>query len=126
MEQLSMNLGADRHDSMPRYWSVVSCPRCGGAVLIEHTAPDDPHAELLNAVPEHGAAGRADNVPEALREYYDDAIRVLEAVGACASDVDETTGRRALQYSTQVLRRLFEIPTDPAPPSGPVAQDEPE
>jgi hypothetical protein len=36
-------------------------------------------------------------------------IRVLEAVGAHASHVDKKTVRRALQFTTQVLRNLFEI-----------------
>jgi hypothetical protein len=42
---------------------------------------------------------------------HEDAIRVLEAVGAHASPVDKKTARRALQFTTQVLRNLFEIPS---------------
>jgi len=41
----------------------------------------------------------------------DEAIRVLEAVGAHTSHVDKKTARRALQFTTQVLRNLFEIPS---------------
>jgi uncharacterized protein (DUF2267 family) len=44
-------------------------------------------------------------------KYYEDVIRVLEAVGAHASHVDKKTARRALQFTTQVLRNLFEIPS---------------
>ena len=50
-----------------------------------------------------------ERVPDDVRKYYEDAIRVLEAVGAHASHVDKKTARRALQFTTQVLRNLFEI-----------------
>ena len=55
-----------------------------------------------------------EQVPDAVRPYYEDAIRVLEAVGARASHVDEKTARRALQFTTPILRNLFEIATGPA------------
>ena len=55
-----------------------------------------------------------ERVPDAVRPHYEDAIRVLEAVGARASHVDEKTARRALQFTTAILRNLFEIPTEPA------------
>jgi hypothetical protein len=126
MQHLSMNLSADRLGSTPRYWSVISCPRCGGAILIEHTPPNYPQAQLLNIVPEHGADVRVEHLPDDVRNYYEDAIRVLEAVGTHASHVDEKTARRALQFTTQVLRNLFEIPAERATPSEPESEDEPE
>jgi hypothetical protein len=55
-----------------------------------------------------------ERVPDAIRPHYEDAIRVLEAVGARASHVDEKTARRALQFTTPILRNLFEIPLGPA------------
>jgi len=55
-----------------------------------------------------------ERVPEAVRPHYEDAIRVLEAVRARASLVDEKTARRTLQFTTQILRKLFEIPPGPA------------
>jgi hypothetical protein len=55
-----------------------------------------------------------ERVPDAIRPYYEDAIRVLEAVGGRASHVDEKTARRALQFTTPILRNLFQIPTEPA------------
>ncbi len=55
-----------------------------------------------------------ERVPEAVRPHYEDAIRVLEAVGARASHVDPKTARRALQFTTPILRNLFEIPTERA------------
>jgi hypothetical protein len=126
MRHLAMNLSADRRGSTRRYWSVISCPRCGGAILIEHTPPNDPQPQLLKVVPEHGAHVRGEHLPDAVHEYYEDAIRVLEAVGVRASHVDEKTARRALQFTTQVLRNLFEIPAERATPSEPESEDEPE
>jgi hypothetical protein len=55
-----------------------------------------------------------DGVPDEVRPYYEDAIRVLEAVGARASHVDPKTARRALQFTTPILRNLFEVPAEPA------------
>lgn len=48
-----------------------------------------------------------------------DAVRKLGNVGAHASDetVDETSARRALRFTTQVLRNLFEIPEELNPTS---------
>ena len=126
MQQLSMDLRADRRGSTPRYWSVISCPRCGGAILIEHTPPNDAEAQLLKVAPEHGAVVRGEHLPDAVRQYYEDAIRVLEAVGAQASHVDEKTARRALQFTTQVLRNLFEIPAERAARSEPEDEGKPQ
>jgi hypothetical protein len=67
-----------------------------------------------------------EQLPDAVRKYYEDAIRVLEAVGENASHVDEKTARRALQYTTQVLRNLFAIPAELAAPSEPEPGDAPE
>jgi len=75
-------------------------------------------------VPEHGADFRVQRLPDDVRKYYEDAIRVLEAVGAHASHVDEKTARRALQFTTQILRNLFEIPAQVAARSE--REDEPE
>jgi len=59
-------------------------------------------------------------LPDGFRKYYGDATRVP----GHASHVDEKTARRALQFTTQVLRNLFEIPAELAPHSEP--EDEPE
>jgi hypothetical protein len=91
---------------------------------MEHTPLNYPQAQLLKGVPENGADARVEHVPDDLRTYYEDAIRVLEAVGAHASHVDEKTARRALQFTTQVLRNLFEIPPELAARCEP--GDEPE
>ena len=104
--------------------SVTSCPHCGRAIVIEHTPLNYPQAQLLKVVPEDGADVRVEHLPDDLRKYYEDATRVLEAVGAHASHVDEKTARRALQFTTQVLRNLFEIPPELAARSEP--EDDPE
>ena len=103
---------------------MISCPHCGRAILIEHTPLNYPQAQLLKVVPEDGADVRVEHLPDGLRKYYEDATRVLEAVGAHASHVDEKTARRALQFTTQVLRNLFEIPAEVTARSEP--EDEPE
>ena len=103
---------------------MISCPHCGRPILIEHTLPDHPQAQLLKVVPEDGADVRVEQLPDGLRPYYEDATRVLKAVGAHASHVDEKTARRALQFTTQVLRNLFEIPPELAARSEP--EDDPE
>ena len=102
---------------------MISCPHCGRAVLIEHTPLNCLQAQL-KVVPEDGADVRVEHLPDGLRKYYEDAIRVLEAVGAHTSQIDEKTARRALQFTTQVLRNLFEIPPELAARSEP--EDEPE
>ncbi len=99
---------------------MISCPHCGRTILIEHTPLNYPQAQLLKVVPEDGADVRVEHLPDGLRKYYEDATRVL----VHASHVDEKTARRALQFTTQVLRNLFEIPAELAPHSEP--EDEPE
>ena len=99
------------------------CPHCGRAIVIEHTPLNYPQALLLKVMPEDGADVRVEYLPDDLRRYYEDATRVLEAVGAHASHVDEMTARRALQFTTQVLRKIFEIPPELAVRSEP--EDDP-
>jgi hypothetical protein len=92
--------------------------------VIEHTSLNYPQSQLPKVVPEDGADVRVEHLPDDVRKYYEEATRVLEAVGAHASDVDEKTARRALQFTTQVLRNVFEIPPEPATRSE--RKDEPE
>lgn len=63
-----------------------------------------------------------EQLPDSVRPHYEEAIRVLEAVGVRASHVDPKTARRALQFTTAILRNLFEIPTEPA--AGPDRRNE--
>jgi hypothetical protein len=159
-----------RIGSGPRWWAILSCPRCGGIISIEVSSPQEGDI-VLTVVPEEGAHVGVEHLPDDVRKYYNDAIRVLDAgvpdaaavqlrrtleaaaahhevksgplvqrikklidagkitsefgdvldhirvvgnVGAHAGDtvVDEVTARRALRFTTQVLRNLFEIPAE--------------
>lgn len=153
-----------------RYWATLGCPGCGGAVLLEHSAPQDKEDTAFLSVPrglEESAS--INHVPEDVQQYFMDAIRVLSIgvpdaaavqlrrtleaaaahfqirerilmnsiekliseghvtksfgpvlhhiravgnVGAHASDerVDQETAERALRFTTQLLRNLFEVP----------------
>lgn len=154
-----------------REWSVLSCPRCAGAVLLE-TGVEAGAIVVVQEIPEADRARhRVGHLPEDVARYYAGAIRALDAgipdaaavqlrrtleaaaaargvtqgalvarirhlisegkitsefgrvldhirqvgnVGAHAGDqeVDEATARRALLFTTQVLRNLFEIPAE--------------
>jgi hypothetical protein len=165
------HVDAPRLGSPPRYWSFLTCPRCGGPVVLETTSPQSGIHEIYNTIPDTAAAVDVHHLPADVERYYRDAIRVLEAgvpdaaavqlrktleaaaahhkvttgtlverirklieaglittdfakvldhvrvvgnVGAHASDehVDEEAARRALRFTTQVLRNLFEIPEE--------------
>jgi hypothetical protein len=163
-------LTAGRFNAAARHWAAMSCPRCGGIVMLEVGAPQSSPV-IMMTIPEEDAAARVNNVPQDVLDYYRGAIRVLDAgvpdaaavqlrrtleaaaahfeidtgpliqrikklieaglitkdfgkvldhvrevgnVGAHASDVrvDEETARRALRFTTAVLRNLFEIPAE--------------
>lgn len=159
----------------PRLWSVVSCPRCGGAVLLETNSESEVPPRVRQAVPEDERIGaQVEHLPADVSKFYTDARRVLDAgvpdasavqlrktleaaaahfgindgplvarieklleqglitrqfgdvldhvrklgnVGAHASDeiVDEASANKALRFTTQVLRNLFEIPAELEP-----------
>ncbi|MFD0167839.1 DUF4145 domain-containing protein [Streptomyces decoyicus] len=153
-----------------RYWATLGCPSCGGAILVEHSKPNDPMDAAFLVVPKglEESAG-INHLPEDVEQYFMDAIRVLSIgvpdaaavqlrrtleaaaahfqirekvliksiekliseghvtksfepalhhiravgnVGAHASDerVDQETAQRALRFTTQFLRNLFEVP----------------
>jgi len=152
-------------------WTILTCPRCANPILIESTThPMLGIPVFVRAIPEGREVVVAD-LPADVEEYFNAAIRVLDAgvpdaaavqlrrtleaaaahhgvntgplvsrirhlidtglitrnfagvlnhvrqvgnVGAHATDerVDEETARRALRFTTQVLRNLFEIPAE--------------
>jgi hypothetical protein len=154
-----------------REWSVMSCPRCAGIVVIE-TGVRDGKAIVVTELPAAGQSRLVVNhLPADIERYYTTAIRVLDAgvpdaaavqlrraleaaaaargitggnlvtrirkliedghitvefgavvdhirklgnLGAHAGDeeVDEASAERALLFTTQVLRNLFEIPAE--------------
>src|SRR5215208_1724292 len=61
-----------------RYWAFLSCPRCGGAITVEHTPPSHA-ADILQVVPEPTGMQRVQHLPPDVEEYYQGAIRVLDA-----------------------------------------------
>jgi hypothetical protein len=74
--------------------------RCGGPVVLETTSPQSGIHEIYNTTTDFAKVL--------------DHVRVVGNVGAHASDehVDEQAARRALRFTTQVLRNLFEIPEE--------------
>jgi hypothetical protein len=172
MNPLLQEGGAPVTNRPPRVWSVVACPRCGGAVLLEINNPNEYPPKALLTVPEDERIGaQVEHLPSDVSRFYSDARRVLDAgvpdaaavqlrktleasaahfginegplvarieklierglitkqfgdvldhvrklgnVGAHASDetVDEASAKKALRFTTQVLRNLFEIPAE--------------
>lgn len=157
--------------SARRGWSLISCPRCAGAVLLEHSPSNVPHSVVGNVFPDIDRDVDVSHLPEDVSAYYRDAIRAMNAslpdaaavqlrrtleaasahfghnngplirrvqgliteglitktfgevlnevrrlgnLGAHATDerVDEAEATRALRFTTQVLRNLFEIPAE--------------
>jgi hypothetical protein len=154
-----------------REWSVLTCPRCAGAILLE-TGVEAGAVVVVREIPEADRARHlVGHLPEDVARYYAGAVRALDAgipdaaavqlrrtleaaaaargvtkgvlvarirqlitegkitsefgrvldhirkvgnVGAHAGDqeVDEPSARRALLFTTQVLRNLFEIPAE--------------
>jgi hypothetical protein len=169
------------HVGRVREWSLLSCPRCAGAVLLETTVQAGAIVVLQELPEADRAKHMVSHLPDDVARYYSSAIRALDAgipdaaavqlrrtleaasaargvthgalvarirhlisegkitaefgqvldhirqvgnVGAHAGDqeVDEASARRALLFTTQVLRNLFEIPAELARLAG----DQPE
>jgi hypothetical protein len=63
-----------------RVWSMVTCPRCGGAILLETNPLNHMPAMVERAVPEDGHAGQeVRHLPTEVARFYGDAQRVLDA-----------------------------------------------
>lgn len=178
---VAMNLqwigGVATAHNRPRYWALVSCPRCGGCVLLNvflALGEDQLHAtaqiESVEVFPRgEELNSQISHLPPEIEQYYRDALRVLDAgvpdaaavqlrrtlegaaaqsgvsertlvrsieklveeglitksfgeavhhvrkignLGAHYSDerLDEAEVRRALRFTEQMLRNLFEVP----------------
>ena len=79
MRVLQTALQADHGNASHRYWSIVSCPRCGGVVGIETNSPQQQPPRELSAVPTQEAHPDLRHLPPDVEEFYRGAIRVLDA-----------------------------------------------
>ena len=63
-----------------RWWALVACPDCGGAVSIEHNAPNEgPAIERLASPKPADLETDVAHLPDDVGAYYSDAIKVLRA-----------------------------------------------
>jgi HEPN domain-containing protein len=81
-----------------RWWAVVVCPRCAGAVLIEHNNPEYAHPEKMQVVPSLGQRVEIRALPEEVQANYEQAIRALDTG---LSDLAAVALRRALEAACQ-------------------------
>lgn len=63
-----------------RFWSVLSCPRCGSVVVLEINPQNEmpPRAKLVVPQDEHRKAD-VEHLPSDVAKFYADARRVLDA-----------------------------------------------
>lgn len=63
-----------------RLWSVVACPRCAGAILLETNGQNEVPPKVKGVVPEDDRIGRqVGYLPDDVARFYSDAQRVLDA-----------------------------------------------
>ena len=187
----SVNTPTTVSDGRQRFWVLLGCPRCGGAVTVEYSPPNHTPNIELNVLPAStDDQYRVSDAPEDVENYYRDALRVLQIgvpdaaavqlrrtleaaaahfgvksfplvkairdliaqglitaqfgdvlghirdlgnMGAHATDrrLTQEEVERALRFTTQVLRNLFEVPAElrrlgaaPDPEDGTAAQVE--
>lgn len=166
-DQSRVNLASGRQ----RWFTFLTCPRCGGPHVVEHTAQGEP-SRIIQVVPAHAdTTYDVQHLPNDVQSYYEDAIKVLRVgvpdaaavqlrrtleaaashfetsgkslfenvkqlidkglitmqfsealthirqvgnIGAHATDerLDAPAVERALRFTTQLLRNLFEVPAE--------------
>lgn len=79
MNGLQVDLGAPGTGGAARFWSVMSCPRCAGAVVIETNEPTAIQHQQLRILPDEGSTNRVGDLPPDVLSFYRGAIRVLDA-----------------------------------------------
>ena len=163
--------GSSTDNTRSKWWTIISCPRCAGIVILETNPKGESPPQVLQVIPGDSEEVNVRHLPTDVEEYYKDALRVLDVgvpdaaavqlrrtleaacahhgvdagplvkriqalmkqglvtgefgkvldhvrkignVGAHAGDerLDEDTVQRALRFTTQVLRNLFEIPEE--------------
>ncbi|MDQ1584805.1 MAG: hypothetical protein QOH80_170 [Actinomycetota bacterium] len=162
---------ADAPGRPPRTFSLLSCPDCAGAIVVETNSRAANPPQEFGSFPSARVTSDVDHLPDDVASYYSDAIKVLRAgipdaaavqlrrtleaaaahynvdektlvksiekliaeghvtaafggalhhirqvgnLGAHHTDerVDEETARRALRFTTTLLRDLFEVPAE--------------
>src|SRR2546425_10555556 len=89
-----------------RYWVLLSCPRCGGAVSLEVNSPNLNPPQEVRAIPSAGETEAVRNLPSDVAQYYMDAITVLDAGVPDAAAVQ-------LRRTLEAAASHFEV--DPSP-----------
>jgi hypothetical protein len=108
---LQATLGAPRPRKHPRFYGVLSCPRCAGVVLVEHKGDiQGPGPEPIAVTPDVTAATNVQHLPEDVERFYRDAMRVLDAGVPDAAAVqlrktlEAAAARRGVDTGTLVQR----------------------
>jgi hypothetical protein len=79
MQTLIVNSPAEMADGVVRFWTLLSCPRCGSAVAIETNGPNEGPHQIRSVVPEDRITEQVSDLPTDVEQYYEDAARVLDA-----------------------------------------------
>lgn len=88
MQVHSTNLEAKVPGRAARHWAFMTCPACGGGVMVEHNSPSvSPPIELLASPESNDVLSSVEHLPPDVAEYFDGAIRVLRAGVPAASAV---------------------------------------
>lgn len=95
-EKHGNTFGVTTSKGMNRQWTAASCPRCGGAILLESRADNLPG--LLRAVPDKLEENEIKHLPEDVESYWQNAITALNA-GIPSSAAVEL--RRALEAASK-------------------------
>jgi len=81
--QLHLQAGpvmARRADYRERWWTLLTCPRCAGPIVVEtNHANEAPHRELSTFPVEERVTVAVAHLPDDVEAYYGDALRVLDA-----------------------------------------------
>ena len=68
--------GADEHS---RFWAMLGCPRCAGAVMVEFTGPYEVNFCIRQVPIDSNDFLKVGHLPEDVARYFNDAVRVLQA-----------------------------------------------
>lgn len=98
MKESFADIAAVTSKKTTRTWTVVFCPWCAGAIMIETNAQNASPPEELTVVPTEPHDLTVDHLPDDVRAYYSDAIRVMDAGVPDAAAVQL---RRTLEAAAQ-------------------------